>query len=58
MRELLKQSAQYRVDTEQEVETLIDEAMEESNGVVEFSRKYKNTKKDGEFWIVDITEKF
>lgn len=62
MAELLKESKQYRVNSEAEVTSLIEEAKDSSNGTVEFSRKHKTKKTKGiisdEWWVVDITEKY
>jgi|GEM_PF-4622447 len=51
MADLLKQSKQYRVNSEAEVADLIDLAKDESQGTIEFSRKHKTKKSKGE--IVD-----
>ena len=57
MADLMKESKQYRVDTEEQAVRLIENAKENSNGIVTYKTTYKNTKKDGEFYIVEITEK-
>lgn len=57
MAELLKQTKQYRAESEVEAKKLIEDAYETSKGIVDHKQTHK-IKKDDEFWIVDITEKF
>jgi hypothetical protein len=58
MADLMKESKQYRVDTETQVVELIENAKDESSGVVTYKTNFKSTKKDGEYYIVEITEKY
>lgn len=60
--ELLKQSKEYRVSTEEEAVALIEQVKSSSQGRVDYKSTYKTKKSKGEiideWYVVSITEKF